>query len=403
MKTKEMVEFGVALVPLLLGMVLEPIAVPGPQQQATETEPIRYFSSSYESAREAFLEAAQHAGASVENFQNPHHGPGGEPLFTDVALLGSAGAKNVLVLSSATHGVEGFAGSGIQVGLFREGLLARPGEDTSVLMIHAINPYGFAPLRRFNEGNVDLNRNFVTHSEPYPVNPGYDELSLQKIAARYLSNADNVVLVDLHTGLGKYGKAEIILNIPKTDEAYLRAVAIWGEGRVTSTVSGDSLSAPIEGSVKFGLPKMLPPGKVTAVSLEFGTSAVTTVLPALRAENWLHHYGGSDLAEAGRIKAELLRAFYPDADEWKARVWDQGKEIVEQVLASMNGEIITFTSANPFAFKDVIGALDEQEPQAVYRILKMPDQMGEKKVPLVIGVAGSLGWMKHHYEFAPFL
>ncbi len=280
------------------------------------------------------------------------------------------------------------------------------------MMIHAINPYGFAHLRRFNKDNVDLNRSFVNHSEPYPLNPGYDELSgvlaprslstwsglafwsrlgwylarngmgelrvavsggqyshpeglfygggfeawsnqtIRKIAARYLSDADNVVLVDLHTGLGKYGSAEIILNIPKTDEAYLRAVAIWGEGRVTSTVGGDSLSAPIEGSVKFGLPKMLPPAKVTAVSLEFGTSPVTTVLPALRAENWLHHYGGSDHAEAGRIKAELLRAFYPDADEWKVRVWDQGKEVVEQALAYMNGEIITFTSANPFGFSE---------------------------------------------------
>ncbi len=105
MKTKEMVEFGMALVPLLLGMVLEPIAVPGPQQQATETGPIRYFSSSYESAREAFLEAAQHAGASVESLRNPHDGSQGESLFTDIALLGSADAKNVPVLSSATHGV----------------------------------------------------------------------------------------------------------------------------------------------------------------------------------------------------------------------------------------------------------------------------------------------------------
>ena len=162
--------------------------------------------------------------------------------------------------------------------------------------------------------------------------------TIRKIAARYLSDADNVVLVDLHTGLGKYGNAEIILNIPKTDEAYLRAVAIWGEGRVTSTVGGDSLSAPIEGSVKFGLPKMLPQPKVTAVKLEFGTSPVTTVVPALRAENWLHYHGGTDHPEAGRIKEELLRAFYPDADDWKVQVWNQGKEVVEQALAHTNKE-----------------------------------------------------------------
>ncbi len=76
--------------------------------------------------------------------------------------------------------------------------------------------------------------------------------------------------------------------------------------------------------------------KATAVSLEFGTSPALTVVPALRAENWLHHHGGKGHPDAGRIKAELLRAFYPDADEWKVRVWNQGKEVVEQVLAYMN-------------------------------------------------------------------
>jgi dienelactone hydrolase len=73
--------------------------------------------------------------------------------------------------------------------------------------------------------------------------------------------------------------------------------------------------------------------------------------------------------------------------------------ILLSFLYSNEGETITFTSANPFGFNDVLSALDQQEPQEVYGVLKMPDQMGNKKVPLVIGVAGSLGWMDHHYEY----
>ena len=38
-------------------------------------------------------------------------------------------------------------------------------------MIHALNPFGFAHLRRANEDNVDLNRNFVDHEGGnYPEN-----------------------------------------------------------------------------------------------------------------------------------------------------------------------------------------------------------------------------------------
>src|SRR5262249_56536361 len=72
---------------------------------------------------------------------------------------------------------EGFAGSGAQVGSFEAGLGRELPADTALLAIHAINPYGFAWLRRVTEDNVDLNRNFVDHGGPLPRNPGYDELA----------------------------------------------------------------------------------------------------------------------------------------------------------------------------------------------------------------------------------
>ena len=53
---------------------------------------------------------------------------------------------------------------------------------------------------------------------------------------------------------------------------------------------------------------------------------------AVRPENWLQHHGGADNPDSDKIKADLLAAFYPEADDWKAAVWEQGKEIVEQAL-----------------------------------------------------------------------
>ena len=124
-----------------------------------------------------FLDACADAGAMHECFRNPRADPQGEPLHTDVALLGRRDARNALVLCSGTHGVEGFAGSAIQTGLLREGIGSRLGPETSILMIHAINPFGFAHLRRANEDNVDLNRNFIDHTRPHPASLDYDALA----------------------------------------------------------------------------------------------------------------------------------------------------------------------------------------------------------------------------------
>ena len=64
-------------------------------------------------------------------------------------------------------------------------------------------------------------------------------------------------------------------------------------------------------------------------------------------------------------------------------------------------EKITFQSANPFSFYDVITDLKNQEKQEVYGELIIPyDSLNpDKKYPLVLGVAGSLGWKNHHYEY----
>ena len=64
-------------------------------------------------------------------------------------------------------------------------------------------------------------------------------------------------------------------------------------------------------------------------------------------------------------------------------------------------ERIIFQSANPFALSDIINNLENQTEQEVYGKLTLPKDStnSDKKYPLVIGVAGSLGWREHHYEY----
>jgi len=364
------------------------------EKEALSRKETKYFSNDYIEARKKFLNASHTVDATVESFQNPNTGPDGGPLFTDVALIGTKDARTILVLMSGTHGVEGFCGSGLQTGLMLEGFGSKLKPGVAVVMVHALNPYGFSHLRRFNKDNVDPNHNFGDHSKPYPGNPGYENLAdaispksmsmwantkarlrflwyrlkngklklkeaisggqhthpqglfyggqsdawsnktIRVIASRYLSNAEQVVVVDFHTGLGPYGHAEVILNENEDSPAYRRAVEWWGD-RVKTTVSRQSVSVHLHETLKLALPKMLPDTEVTAISLEFGTFSPVKVFWALRAENWLHHYGGNDHPYAKKIKAELLRMFYPDGDDWKNLVWSQGKEVAERALSEL--------------------------------------------------------------------
>ena len=64
-----------------------------------------------------------------------------------------------------------------------------------------------------------------------------------------------------------------------------------------------------------------------------------------------------------------------------------------------DGERIEFSSANPFSFYHVITDLDNQIPQKVYGILRFPEGVMIKNLPLVVGVAGSMAWGSHHYEY----
>jgi hypothetical protein len=268
-----------------------------PPLEVESLEGATYFSSDYCEARERFRDAVQVARATTfETILHPHaRDPRGGSLSVDVALFGPRDAENFLVIVSGTHGVEGFAGSAIQLGLVRENVVSSPPDDIAVLLIHALNPYGMANGRRFNENNVDLNRNFLAHGGPYPTNPDYEKLAsaiapksvsfwsevkswwrllsyrithgaqalraavsrgqysyadglffggnsaawsnqtLTSIADRYLSDTERVVVIDVHTGLGEFGDYEIILNDPAGSRVFQRAISIWGEGRVKST------------------------------------------------------------------------------------------------------------------------------------------------------------------------
>ena len=347
-----------------------------------------HFPASYGAAREAFLAAAGARGFRSAGHALAARGPDGGELTIDVAYFGPEAPRATLVVSSGIHGVEGFAGSALQ-----HRFLTRDFEPSSwpphlgVLLIHAVNPHGFAALRRVNESNVDLNRNFVAHPEEHEANPGYAELhevinprdlepetearcleeirafaekhglgrlqevltrgqydwpegvqfgglcdeesarALRSIAAGETRGAEHVLWIDLHTGLGRHGELELISEYAPGDPAYERGREWFGPS-ARSTLAGDSVSVPLCGVMERGLERALPGRSLTPLTAEFGTHASGRVFWAMRADNWLHHHGDPESDRGRAIQEELVEVFCPADPAWRARVMTQGAALL---------------------------------------------------------------------------
>ena len=357
-----------------------------------------YFSATYAEAREKFRAEAKAAGATLTAYENPNgKGPNGETLTTDVACLGPADAEKVYLTISGTHGVEGFCGSGCQIGHFRDRLFEAMPAGTRAVMVHAINPHGFAWLRRVTEDNVDLNRNFQDFTKPLPENKGYEELHDVLIPTHWEGQgraaADQAIMafqqkhgafafqaamtggqysrpdglffggqkptwsngtfrrilkehvpagvkklasIDFHTGLGPMGYGEPIYIGPDSMTSEEHARAVFGP-EVTNPNSGNSASARVTGT----LPEAyldLPRGiDLMAVALEYGTVPMPEVALALRGDHWLHARGdlGSDLAR--QLKQRIRDAFYTDTLPWKAAVYGRAADFALRAFRGLAG------------------------------------------------------------------
>jgi hypothetical protein len=355
----------------------------------------RCFSASYAEARTKFLAAAREARAAIETVAHPLRGPGGENLACDIARLGAASATRAIVSISATHGVEGHCGSGAQVATFAEGLYRDLPGDLQVIVIHAINPHGFAWSRRVNEDNVDLNRNFVDHTKPYPVNRGYEVLRdaicpaqwseasraasaaaiqayaaqhgpmamqqavsggqygdpegvffgghaptwsnrlLRRVFAQTAESARHIGVIDYHTGLGPYGYGEIIAPYGGSDPAYQRAASWLGGNEVTSPSLGNSKSAELVGTNNYGMSEAARGAAVTMVALEFGVRPLDRTLDAVRADNWLHWHGDLDSDQGRAIKQEMRDVFYGAELKWQEMIVTRGFETTRKMIAGL--------------------------------------------------------------------
>jgi octopine/nopaline transport system ATP-binding protein len=315
-------------------------------------------------------------------YEHPRaRGPLGETLKTDAIWIGPHDAPNVAIVISGTHGIEGLIGSAIQLQWLRSRQRSR---SVACLIVHLLNPYGYAWSRRCDDQNVDINRNFIDFTQPLPANAEYARLAdvfapkdwfgaerqaadgmlmkwvtevgpraaqsvltkgqyqytdglffgglqpswsretIESILRRFSGGARRLVAVDLHTGLGRYASCELI---QKTGDLHTAERVM---GPVVAAGEDESVATAITGSLAEWLPRARPDAEVFSFVAEFGTISAMEVLMALRADNWLHSRGDPQVDQAQTIKSAMVAAFAPDDAEWRSSVISKALEIIDQ-------------------------------------------------------------------------
>jgi hypothetical protein len=85
-----------------------------------------------------------------------------EGLYIDNIYLPSTNEQtNLIVITTGVHGIEGYIGSVMLDVFFEEIYPDIDTANTGILIVANVNPYGMKNMRRYNENNVDLNRNFI--------------------------------------------------------------------------------------------------------------------------------------------------------------------------------------------------------------------------------------------------
>eukprot|EP00755_Sulcionema_specki_P014771 Sspe_Gene.57610::Locus_31601_Transcript_3_3_Confidence_0.667_Length_1480::g.57610::m.57610 len=371
-----------------------------------------FFTSSYFDSRARFV-------AHVEKLGCKHTAsiPVADGVTIDFALF-LRNPKKLLLHISGTHGTEGFVGSATQTALLREALrngnsLNFEGKEDesspSVLMVHAVNAYGMANYRRWNEDGIDINRNALfdgfdevlqrdhnvagyenySHVFNPPTAPSnvqyvlslmknlhkvlFDQTSIKRaaVAAQYHNNkgifyggrelskshravrdfiqkhqldktVENLVLIDLHTGLGPMGLDTLLTNnkhdaVRKTfcnektfryaKKAPLVDKDMGSDADAVGVSEGYELT---KGTISENYPKLFPARKHTvSITQEFGTLPGVLVMRAMVLENQAEHYLSTP-EEKAPWKDLIFHAFNVHRHTFQQSTVERGMELFHQ-------------------------------------------------------------------------
>ena len=354
------------------------------------------FCSDYFDARSVFRDRAAQAGWTVESLPISAPGPQGQLLSIDAAISPGPSDGPLIILSSGLHGIEGFYGSAAQLAMLEEWKRTPSAAARyRVVLLHALNPYGFAWRRRFNESNLDLNRAFrlpgqslsgcseiyrrldsflnpphaPSNWEPFRLKAavliarhglgalqqaiaegqyefprglffgGAESSETQHILesnwSRWLAASPRVIHLDFHTGLGPSGVLQLFPEHPLSldQAAWLDRLA----GRPTEPADNAQVAYHVRGGFGTWSARMAEGRNVIVLCAELGTDPPVAVLGGLRTENQAHHWTSPDDQRNRQAKMRLTELFCPLRPTWRQKAADETRAVLARLVAEFAG------------------------------------------------------------------
>lgn len=329
------------------------------------------FSPDYATARERFLDAVPRAGGLTIGLPVDGQGPDGDPLSIDVAWFGAAKPRTAVLHIAGTHGVDGFTAAAAQLTLLEQGLPPIP-DGVAVILVHCLNPYGMAWLRRADADNIDLNRNLCDDHASVGMPDAYAQLdgllnpasppsmdffplrlrwTLLRSGPLGLQRAMQTGQSTNPRGLFYVGAgvqpalARFLdwLSSALADAARIISVDVHAGSQDMLMVDADTLpgiaerfssatARPVDeaGTLAAHLPQRFPDADVIALSQELRASSAVRILHALREENRWHHYGDGDVQHNSRRR--LQDALTPPVPGWRREAAGRCLDLIADVF-----------------------------------------------------------------------
>lgn len=345
------------------------------------------------------IELGEKYGAGISTYSHPEKGPQEDIIFCDSLYFGPLGAEKIMVIISGTHGLEGPAGAEFQIRLLET--MSRNMEEivlpdnTGLLIIFALNPWGFAYGERTDDENIDVNRSALSHCDQRITGCGHEKVvdvicpdkwdsnvmpsvmkridemglgefqravaggqfdypkslfyggreeawsvsTLRKICKFYLSETKEIAVMDVHTGLGEYAKGDRISPATDINGELAKRTRQWlGLGvQFPNVAGGQSVSSSVAGDILSAMVRWLPEKEVTPVAVEVGVLSVSDALSNMMASNWARFnedIAGEDFLRL--TKMVLWETFYPAKDKfWHGAVWSACYNVFRAMMAGL--------------------------------------------------------------------
>ncbi|WP_202707973.1 M14 family metallopeptidase [Sporosalibacterium faouarense] len=124
----------------------------------------KYFLENYQESKQRFLKSfddIKNIWPKCEYHEYPISKDDKSISIDTITAYPNEYNKNLIIITTGEHGIEAYVGVAMLHRFIDTYLSQLDSNNTGILLVHGLNPWGMKYKRRVNENNIDLNRNFI--------------------------------------------------------------------------------------------------------------------------------------------------------------------------------------------------------------------------------------------------